>query len=123
MPEFTLNRDHLHISKLGHTVQFIKGEKVFVPPALKAEVIAIGAVPADGDTDVLEDKPEVTQFTAEEREEELLAAFKLLKERNERGDFTGQGIPAIPALAKIVGFKPEKKEVEALWEKFRVSAE
>ena len=123
MPEFTLNRNHLLISKLGHSVQFVKGEKVFVPPPLKPEAIAIGAVPADGNTDVLEDEKEVVALTEEERAEQLIAAFKLLKERNERGDFTGQGIPAIPALAKIVDFKPEKKEVEALWEKFRVSAE
>ena len=38
--------------------------------------------------------------------------------RNERGDFTGQGIPAIPALKKLVEFSPEKKEVETLWTHF-----
>lgn len=58
------------------------------------------------------------ELTAEEREEQLIKAFKTLQGRNERGDFTGQGIPAIPALKKLVEFSPEKKEVETLWTHF-----
>lgn len=119
MPEFTLNRTYRLISKTGHTIQFIKGEPVFVPLPCKAEAIAIGAVPVDGDTNVLEDEPVKVELSAEQREEQLIAAFKLLLERNERGDFTGQGIPSIPALKKIVDFNPDKKEVEALWNDFR----
>ena len=118
MPEFTLNRDHRLISKTGHSVQFTKGVPVYVPPELKAEAIAIGAQPTDGNTDVLEDEKVVVELTAEEREEQLIKAFKVLQERNGRGDFTGQGMPAIPALKKIVEFTPEKKEVETIWTHF-----
>ena len=50
--------------------------------------------------------------------ETFVQAFKTLQGRNERGDFTGQGIPAIPALKKLVEFSPEKKEVETLWTHF-----
>ena len=118
MLEFVLNRNHRLISLTGHTVQFMKGEPVFVPPALKAEAIAIGAQPVDGDTDVLEEEKEVIELTPEERTEALIKAFKVLQGRNERGDFTGQGVPAIPALRKLVEFAPEKKEVETLWTSF-----
>ena len=118
MPDFILNRNHRLISLTGHTVQFMKGEPVFVPPALKAEAIAIGAQPVDGDTDVLEEEKEVIELTPEERTEALIKAFKVLQGRNERGDFTGQGVPAIPALRKLVEFAPEKKEVETLWTSF-----
>lgn len=118
MPDFILNRNHRLISKTGHTVQFVKGEPVYVPPECKSEAIAIGAQPVDGDTSVLPDEEVVVELTAEERQEQLLKAFKTLQARNERGDFTGQGLPAIPALKKIVEFSPDKKEVETLWTHF-----
>ena len=115
MSEFILNRDYRLISKTGHSIQFVKGDPVFVPPECKQEVIAIGAQPVDGDTTVLAEEETIVEFTREERDEQLIKAFKLLQERNERGDFTGQGVPAIPALKKLIEFTPEKKEVEALW--------
>lgn len=115
MPDFILNRNHRLISLTGHTIQFVKGEPVSVPPALKAEAIAIGAQPVDGDTDVLDEEEVVVELTAEERTEALIKAFKVLQERNERGDFTAQGVPSITALKKIVEFAPEKKEVETIW--------
>ena len=92
MPEFTLNRNHRLVSLTGHTIQFTKDEPVFVPQECKAEAIAIGAQPTDGNTDVLADEVVVVELTAEEREEQLIKAFKTLQGRNERGDFTGQGI-------------------------------
>lgn len=67
---------------------------------------------------MLDEEEVVVELTAEEREEQLIKAFKVLQERNERGDFTGQGIPSIPALKKLVEFAPEKKEVETLWTHF-----
>lgn len=118
MPDFTLNRDYRLISKTGHTIQFLKGETVFVPAECRAEAIQIGAQPSDGNTDVLSEEKVIVELTAEEREEQLIKAFKTLQGRNERGDFTGQGIPAIPALKKLVEFSPEKKEVETLWTHF-----
>ena len=118
MPDFILNRNHRLISLTGHTIQFVKGEPVTVPAALKAEVIAIGAQPVDGNTDVLDEEKEVIELTAEEREEQLVKAFKELQGRNKRGDFTAQGVPSIPALKGLVEFAPEKKEVETLWTHF-----
>lgn len=45
--KFTLNRDRVHASVLGLSVEFKKGVPTHVPPELYAEVQAIGAVPED----------------------------------------------------------------------------
>lgn len=117
MSEFVLHRNYTHRSTLGHIITFVKGEPVWVPPALYKEVTALGAQKVDGEqVDVLgEEKKEVVPLTPDERREQLLTAFALIKERNNRTDFTGQGLPSIPALRRIVDFEIDKKEVEALW--------
>lgn len=118
MAFFTLHRDYRLISALGHSIQFKKDEPVYVPPALHKDVQAIGAVPVEGDVESIlgeekEVKPEVAQ---EERHRQLLDAFKVLQDRNQRGDFTGQGIPSLKALKTIItDFEPAKAEVENLW--------
>ena len=43
--KFTLNRDRVHASVLGLSVEFKKGVPTHVPPELYAEVQAFGAVP------------------------------------------------------------------------------
>ena len=45
--KFTLNRDRVHASVLGLSVEFKKGVPTHVPPELYAEVQAFGAVPDD----------------------------------------------------------------------------
>ena len=118
MAMFSLHRDYRFISAIGHTIQFNKGVPTYVPPALHKDVQAFGAVPVEGDVEsILGDeeakKPEVPM---EERHRQLLEAFRTLQERNSRGDFTGQGLPSLPALKKLISdFEPDKKEVENLW--------
>lgn len=119
MAEFMLHRDYRVISKSGHSIQFKKGEPTYVPPECRSEVIAIGAQPVDGNTDVLGEEKVVVELTVEERREQLIKAFKTMQERTHRGDFTGQGFPAAKALEKLVDFEPEKREVEELWQAFR----
>lgn len=119
MSDFVLNRNFTMITKSGHAVLFKKGEPTYVPPAVRAEAIGIGAQPLDGNTDVLGEEKIIIELSAEERAGELIKAFKVMQERNHRSDFTGQGFPALPALKKIVEFEPDKKEVETLFTQFR----
>ena len=119
MSEFILNRNYTLISRTGHAVMFKKGEPTYVPAPVRAEAIGIGAVPVDGDTNVLPEEQVVVELTPEERREQLIKAFKTLQERDLRGDFTGQGFPSITALKKLVEFDPDKKEVETLYVQFR----
>lgn len=120
MSEFVLNRNHTHRSVLGYIINFKKGEPVYVPPACHKEVAAFGAEMADGSKiDVLDpEKPAIVELTLEERKAALVDAFKLLQERNNRGDFTGQGIPSVTAMKHLVTFELGKKEIEAVWREY-----
>jgi len=122
MALFVLQRNYTHGSLRGHMITFRKGEPTYVPPECHREVIQIGAIPVDasGEVDLLEpETPVPVEPTAEERTEQLIAAFELLEERNRRKDFTGQGIPSITALAAIVDFDVTRREVEDLWRQYR----
>lgn len=120
MPEFVLNRNYSMRSLYGHVIDFKKGQPVHVPPICAREAASIGAECVDGKVDVLGDEmPDLVPMSPDEREESIVAAFKLLEERNGRNDFTGNGGPAVPALEKILGFDVDKKEVNSLWAAYR----
>jgi len=123
MPDYVLNRNYTHRSLLGHSVEFKKGEPVFVPPILEKEVVAIGAQRVDGENPAVVDEAPVTppELTDDQRQDELYAAFDLLVERNETTDFTAQGIPTVKAVEKIVGFNVEKKEVAESYAAYRIA--
>lgn len=121
MAHFVLNRDYRYISPLGHTVQFAKDEPVYVPPELHRLVQTFGALPTeDGVESVLgEEKAPAPEITPEQRREQIIAAFRVLEDRNEREDFTGQGIPSVAAMRELIpAFKVEKKEVEGVWREY-----
>ena len=124
MTNFVLGRNYVHSSKLGHVIAFEKGVPTYVPPECHKEVAMIGATPDDGsDVNILGDEAsQAPELTVDERREQLIAAFKVLQERNARGDFTGQGVPAVAALRKIVDFETDRKEVEPLWRDYLAGA-
>lgn len=117
MTDFVLQRDYTHRSLTGHIINFVKGEAVYVPPVCHKEVVAIGAVPDDGSfVDPLEDDKKLKpELTADERRDKLIDAFGILEERQNREDFTGQGLPAVAVVKKMVEFDVTKAEIEALW--------
>lgn len=120
MPEFVLNRNYSMRSLYGHVIDFKKGQPVYVPPICAREAASIGAECVDGKVDVLDPENEpAVPMAPDERQENIIAAFKLLEERNGRSDFTGNGSPAIPALEKILGFDVDKKEIAPLWAAYR----
>jgi hypothetical protein len=116
MPDFVLSRNHSMRTLFGHIVEFKKGQPTHVPPICVKDAVAIGALPVDGEIDVLDPElPEPIFMTPEERQENIIAAFKLLEDRGGREDFTASGCPTREALVKILGFATDKKEYEALW--------
>lgn len=123
MPDYVLNRNYTHRSLLGHSVEFKKGEPVFVPPILEKEVVAIGAQRVDGDNPAVVEEVKKAEevLSDEQRKEELYAAFDLIVERNDSGDFTAQGIPTVKAVEKIVSFNVDKKEVVDTYGEYRVA--
>lgn len=119
--EFVLNRNYALRSTTGHMLNFEKGVPTTVPPILYKEAIAIGAEPVDGKVDVLgpEEKPEVP-LTPHERAEKMIAAFKRMEERNERGDFNAQGLPNTKVLEKLTGLNEiSSQERNEVWQAFR----
>lgn len=124
MPLYTLNRNYLHRSTLGHSVGFEKGVPAYVPPELEREVSALGAERVDGQGDGPLGKEEVApvELSAEEREIMIAAAFEQITKRNDSKDFTGQGVPTIKAVEKIVSFDVERTELVELWQRIKLEA-
>jgi len=123
MPKYTLHRDFTHRSTSG-VISFEEGVPTHVPPHMEKEVIAIGAVRAEGDTPkVLEPETKLPEIpVGDDRESEIKAAFDLLIERNDSNDFTGQGVPTVKAVEKIVGFDVDRKELVELWAAVKAEA-
>lgn len=116
MPDFVLSRNYSLRTLYGHIVEFKKGQPTHVPPICIKDAVAIGAVSVDSGIDVLDPElPEPVFMTPEERQENIIAAFKLLEDRGGREDFTASGCPTKAALVKILDFVTDKKEYEPLW--------
>lgn len=116
--KFMLNRDRTISSLCGVSIEFKKGELHLVPPAMFAEVIAAGGVPETelSDDEMPPGKPTPAQL--DEREQQMFAAFQVLKDRNARDDFTAGGVPNNFALARELGWSVQAKERDVAWVKF-----
>lgn len=116
MPLFTLHRNYVLRTTKGHSVGFVKDTPTWVPPECVPDAVAIGATAVNGNVDVLpeEERPAV-HLTPDERQDRLFEAFKSLIARNERGDFTGSGLPNAKKLSSIVGFEVTNLERNAAW--------
>jgi len=115
-----LNRNYTLISTMGYSIHFEKDVPTLVPPAIRREALAIGALPADGEEpNVLKDdnKPQEPTDPAE-RNEAIMKAVLAMVEQNQREDFTAAGAPKKEAVEKLVGFKVDKREVAAVWQEY-----
>ena len=120
MPDFVLHRNYALRSMSGHMINFIKGEPTWVPPVCVKEAVAIGAQPLDGPVDVLEPETQVVvDPSGDERKQLIFAAFEDMEAKNEREDWTASGMPRDAALEKVLGFKVDTKERNALWLEYR----
>lgn len=116
---FTLNRNFTIHSKFGHDVRFLKDTPVLVPPLLIEEVLAIGAVAADGAAGVAEvETPKQPEMTDQDRGKTILAAVELIAEGNVRTDFTAGGTPTAKAVGRVTGFEVFTREVNVAWQEF-----
>lgn len=121
MAEFVLNRTYTHRSTLGHIVNFVKGQPVWVPPACHREVTTLGAEPVDGEKiDLIDpDAPALPMAPGgDERRAQIKAVYAQLQARNQRGDFTGQGRPNLAVLKELLGFEVITRERDDVWEEY-----
>ena len=116
MPLFTLHRNHTLRTTKGHTIVFVKGEPVWVPPVCVQDAVSIGALPQERIPDVLGDEPQpVVQLSIEDRDAKIRKAIVVLMERNDRGDFTASGLPSIKKLSDITGFDVTNSLRDTVW--------
>ena len=120
MPLYTLNRNFLLRTTSG-CVAFEKGVPTWITPEMQKEAQAIGAERVDGkNIDVVEEEVAAKlPPSGIEREDEIFAAFEQIIARNESSDFTGQGVPTVKAMEKIVSFNVDRQEVTAAWADFK----
>jgi hypothetical protein len=120
VPTFVLNRNYTLRSLTGHTITFVKGAETLVPPAVVAEAVGIGAERIDAKQDALvaEEKDLPPPMQDGEKEDKVMEAIKLMVERNVRGDFTGNGIPNVRSLERLVGFEVPNRLRDIVWDKW-----
>ena len=119
--KFTLNRTRSYASLLGLSIEFVKNQPTYVPPALYAEVQAIGAIPED-EIDAPPASATNEPVDPIDRKGDIFTAFEMLALRNERGDFTAGGAPRDNALESVLGWKLSAKERDILWAEFKAGA-
>lgn len=122
MPQFTLHRNHVLRTTKGHSIRFIKGEPVWVPPVVVPDAVAIGAIPVEEGVDVIgeEEKP-AAPLTPEERKQKIIEAVKVMVARKERSDFTASGVPNSKRLQSLVGFEVLNRERDEVWRTYQQS--
>lgn len=123
MPLFTLHRNFTLRTTKGHTIAFVKGQPVWVPPMCVPDAVSIGAVAVNADEgDVLGDEPQaVPALNPDERQAKLFEAFEVMLNRTERTDFTASGMPHAKKLTEMVGFDVANRERDAAWQAFTQS--
>ena len=117
MPFMTLQRNYALSTTKGHSVNFKKGEKTWVPTAIVSDALAIGAVP-ETPIDVLPEEAQKVVVTDAKRKEAVFAAFEKLVLRAGRGDFSASGQPHPKKLEEILGFGMPQREREILWQEY-----
>lgn len=121
MPMMKLHRSYRLATLKGHSIQFAAGVPTFVPPSVVADAIAIGAEAADGEAyDVTPQPPPAANngpSDAAKREQDIMAAINTITVRNDRDEFNAGGVPKPAAVAAVVGYKVDKREVTEVWMK------
>lgn len=127
--KFVSQRDFWHNSLLGHSISFQRGVPIEVPRALHEEVMEKGAIPVEDDGQPV--APEKTDLGVKkavvvlapddqfERDDKILEVISAMAKRSSAKDFTGAGHPRAQAVASVLRWAVDQKEVSAVWEKNR----
>lgn len=117
-PLLVTNRDVTLTTTLGHSIAFKKGVPVYVPPIIYAQALAIGAVPEDGSSPEMHEvkRPNAAPTDVAVKESDIKRVLHDLIARNERGDFTAAGLPAVDAVVRELGYRVTAKEIAGVWQ-------
>lgn len=120
MPMMKLRRAFRLATIKGHSVNFLKDTPVFVPDAIVADAVAIGAEVAEGEAKVdvtPADPPARNAGPADAalRESQMLDAMAVLVAENLRENFTAGGVPSQKAMERLLGYDVARKEINDTW--------
>jgi len=118
MPMMVLRRNYWLSTTKGHSVMFQAGVPVYVAPSIVADAVAIGADPVDGEVDITPQEPKGPNTGPADkllRDQQILDAINLLVAENHRDSFAASGVPKSEAVSKLVDYKVDKREVQAVW--------
>jgi len=120
MQQFVLHRNFTLATTKGHRISFEKGKPTAVPDICVPDAVAIGAVPADGaPVDVIQEQVKAaTQDDPMVRAADVLAAIKMICERNRRADFSASGAPKEAAVTQLTGYEVSKRERDDAWQAY-----
>lgn len=117
-------RDFVLRTRFGHSIHFKLDDNdepipTHVPYACIEEAQKVGAVPVKGQPKVPEKPAERAEPAGQERNEKITEAIETILERNDAKDFTAGGVPKAEAVKKIVGFNPDRTEINRLHQAVR----
>lgn len=106
----------------GHVIQFKRNTPKEIPRSILPDAMAIGATPVEQSDLPEQPEPDKVPETSDERRDAILEAIGLLHERQERGDFTANGLPQIDKIEELSGVTNlHSQERDALWSEFQQS--
>lgn len=115
--KFTMQRDRVIATTMGHAIEFKKGVPTHVPPECWAIVQQHGAIPEEDIPD-----PEVKALAPSdpiERKNAIKKAMTTIVARNQREDFTAAGLPHTKVVSMEVKFPIDSKERDLVWDELR----
>ena len=115
--KFMMPRNRVISFKMGHTIDFKKGELVHVPPECYDEAISLGGVP---EHEIEETPQDANARPADplKAKKAIFDAFTEIKLRNDTKDFTAGGVPHPKTLLRVLGWQVDAKERDTLWSEF-----
>lgn len=117
---YVSHRDVYVSTTKGFSYGFKKGVPMYVVPECRADVIAHGVLPVDGDMPLQEEVRKASPDpVGEERKNLILAAMAELAQENNSSNFSAAGVPKTNALKRVCGFGVDMTERDKLWVEYQ----
>lgn len=118
--KMVMNRDITVSGLSGHAIAFKKNIPVHVPPEMMEDVMAKGAIPAEGqEMPEVEEKKPVSVPVGIRRKEVFFEEFGKMVDENNRNDFNAHGVPKSTVMKNNLGFHVDSIEVRDLWNEYK----
>lgn len=120
--KMTLNRNYVLPTPAGLHFRFVKGEATEIPAKFVQLALNIGAeavAEARAEADAIQAETDKEVLEEARRAQKLRKAIEEMVDRNHSGDFTAGGRPNLKRLSALVGFDPDRDEVEKVFDDLR----